>query len=77
MRDMEYVKISPRHFYGPLFFKTQLSDKVRGKVGDFKINIRLSDIKGESSKQFKGRHEGLAAKIEQLVEGSKQDYAED
>ncbi|MFX1415606.1 MAG: hypothetical protein ACFFC0_02290 [Promethearchaeota archaeon] len=67
LSDIEYVKISPRHFYGPLFFKMQLSDKVKPKVGDFTIWVRLSQL-NESSQQFKDRHETLAAKIEETVE---------
>ncbi len=71
LRNIEYVKISPRHFYGPLFFKFQLSDKVKGTVGDFKINIRLGELVSRRSQDMKKRHETLAEKIRNLAESAK------
>ncbi|MFQ5833934.1 MAG: hypothetical protein ACE5H4_14605 [Candidatus Thorarchaeota archaeon] len=68
LRDIEYVKISPRHFYGPLFFKMQLSDKVKSKVGDFTIRIRLARWpESQSSQHHKQRHKRLSSTIEDLT----------
>ncbi|MFQ5832303.1 MAG: hypothetical protein ACE5H4_06360 [Candidatus Thorarchaeota archaeon] len=71
LRDIESAKISPRHFYGPLFFKFQLSDKVKEKRGDFQIKIRLGELASKRAQDLKKRHETLAEKIRNLAESSK------
>jgi hypothetical protein len=44
--DIEFVKTRPQHFYGPLFFKKQLSDKVKVGRGHFKLALTPFPIKG-------------------------------
>ncbi len=63
LKDIDYMKVKPRHLYGPLFFKTQLSDKVKIGHGKFQLAIRLPQLEGESKSEHKARY----ARLERLL----------
>ncbi|MFW9887394.1 MAG: hypothetical protein ACFFER_04390 [Candidatus Thorarchaeota archaeon] len=42
---VEYLRTSPRHLYGPLFFKMKLADKVHVQTGKFRVQISLKNVK--------------------------------
>ncbi|MHA2188075.1 MAG: hypothetical protein ACW99V_07530, partial [Candidatus Thorarchaeota archaeon] len=63
LREIEWIKSSPRHFYGPLFFKAQLSDKVEVSRGRFKIALKPFPIEG-FEKRGKERQQRLFDEIE-------------
>jgi hypothetical protein len=63
LREIEFIKSSPRHFYGPLFFKAQLSDKVDVGRGRFKLSLQPSPLEG-FEKRGKERQQRLYDEIE-------------
>ncbi|MHA2229918.1 MAG: hypothetical protein ACXADL_11865 [Candidatus Thorarchaeota archaeon] len=62
LREIEWIKTSPRHFYGPLFFKKQLSDKVKVGKGGFRLSLKPSPAKG-FDKRGKERQQRLYHEI--------------
>ncbi|MHA2084544.1 MAG: hypothetical protein ACXABD_12380 [Candidatus Thorarchaeota archaeon] len=63
LREIEWIKSNPRHFYGPLFFKAQLSDKVEVSRGRFRLAFKPSPLKGFEKKE-KDRQQRLYDQIE-------------
>ncbi len=65
---IDYLRTTPRHLYGPLFFKTRMPDKVEIQRGEFRVQVRPKATKDKDA--LKDRLEGLDGKIRSYVEGS-------
>ncbi|MFQ5885435.1 MAG: hypothetical protein ACE5IO_10100 [Thermoplasmata archaeon] len=66
---IRYLHRSPRHLYGPLFFKTRLSDKVRIETGGIVIRTLLEKFK--SSERMAERCDRLFGRIQEAIESAK------
>lgn len=59
LQDIDYIKVKPRYFHGPLFFKMRLSDKVVQKAGTLDLAVRFIKYKDETKEEHRARYERL------------------
>ncbi|TET06560.1 MAG: hypothetical protein E3J86_14895 [Candidatus Thorarchaeota archaeon] len=64
LHTIEYTKMKPRYFFGPLFFKTRLDDKVKRRVGPFRLTVRIPRPKAQSKEFHLGRYKRLLSLLQ-------------
>ncbi len=64
LHEVEYAKMKPRYFFGPLFFKARLDDKVKRRVGSFRLTVRIPRPKAQSKEFHQGRYRNLLSHLQ-------------